>query len=327
MYLSLIDHKSQFSELVSKDGVSKNTHYVVKNSPFEIELGMQNNQEQVLDVDLFKKGKLTATLHYDQPEQKQITLVNTSPISYEIVSTGANFADCTIQVKVGVLSNHYERSEFLVKFELELDGEVYSVFSESIRSVSKQNQIKKKIAAANGEVAPTRRRKRARSDLDDTIDRIQATLGQHTMLLNQINYTTSMNQYNHVQGNMHPTFTPLATVQDPYANFESAFRNLLDAYNDIVSQKEMGQWNNAPLVQERPIKRRKLLENASDLVSHHLIQDLVTEVGNEIGISISGDKQENKDHPGDCNCAKCPYKEELEQINLVYMNCLMDPMI
>eukprot|EP01130_Rhizamoeba_saxonica_P005502 TRINITY_DN2194_c0_g1_i1.p1 TRINITY_DN2194_c0_g1~~TRINITY_DN2194_c0_g1_i1.p1 ORF type:complete len:347 (-),score=44.95 TRINITY_DN2194_c0_g1_i1:32-1024(-) len=328
--MQLVRQQTLYHEEVTKNGITKKVHYIVKNCPFELTIGLATNPANPNKTYNFKNSRLEASLLYDLPTKNEITLVSSKPMSYEIVSNRGD--ECSVQIRLLVLSNHYEKCNFLIRFRLfyGVEGhEFYELVSEPLKCVSKQAQVKKKIAQQNGTVTATRnntrRKKRTRSeiDLDNNLSQIMSKLDQHSSVLAQIVNLQTMG--NSTSANYSQVFAPLYTsnhqesyVCDPKEQFEQAFLEMLDAYENYRNTGfDQGL---IPDNVQPSAKRRKLIENP-EIASHPAIAALTKELDDEFGVVDNGKSTV-------CGGENCPYKVDLEQINSMYMEMLLnDPVM
>jgi hypothetical protein len=154
--LEIIHQSSLFKERTLSNGQDFCVNYIVRKTPFQIELQS--------GFSFFEAQKLDCSLRYHLTEK---TVESNSGPALEYV---CNYLDspttCAVSFRINVLSTQHSNSNFVIRFAF--GNEV--VFSEPIRSVSKPEQIRKKLAQYGGdederadETKPSTK-KRARSE-------------------------------------------------------------------------------------------------------------------------------------------------------------------
>eukprot|EP01130_Rhizamoeba_saxonica_P001083 TRINITY_DN10955_c0_g1_i1.p1 TRINITY_DN10955_c0_g1~~TRINITY_DN10955_c0_g1_i1.p1 ORF type:complete len:345 (-),score=62.79 TRINITY_DN10955_c0_g1_i1:142-1176(-) len=336
--LILKNQISKYSEKLEKSQLGNTKlHYVVKNTPFEIQLALPAHCAGNFS---FHTCYLEATLHYDLPSLKEITLVNQNPVKFEVLPH-EDGSECKVLVRVQVLSNHYEKSNFLIKFRLYVGNAYLDIFSEPVKCVSKVNQIRKKIAEKNGKIYKTNSRKRPRSEtaiFENSMGMIKEALEKNSFLLTQlvqaqnfnnaatpapvVNYNTNNSTsyapplYN---SDMVPQQTYVAVPQppakvSPEKRFENAFTELVAAYSDL-NKKNNPVFTNLSDTCMPPTKRRKLVSAPQN---NEQVKKMLVDISNDVGVEL-----ETKEKTA-CDSSNCQYKLELEQISNMYMDVLIN---
>ncbi|KAL6045698.1 putative transcriptional regulator cudA [Balamuthia mandrillaris] len=169
---------------IYKNGVKKNVHAVIKNNPFEMELGLEG--QIPADVN-FHRFTVKASLLYDtnSAAEKMVDFIKSPPMEYDC-KVSNNGQSVLVDMKLSVLSSQHEDMFFLVKFRpttstgspLELPAPVYS---EPIKVVSKPAQLKRnRTAVAKGA-------KRTFNDtLKESLSRIEAQQKEQQELMGTI---------------------------------------------------------------------------------------------------------------------------------------------
>jgi len=315
MQLNVVKQNSLLEEICSKNGKTEKVHNVVKNMPFTIIVGSSG-------VNL-TKGNLEARLIYNSADRKEVPFLAKSPLEY-FTHFNTSGDEVTIEFRIKVLSSQLENSTFLIKVFVKHDAKSAEVCSQPIRSVSKVQQIQRKKDAIKNNVVPStpsidqlKKRKRSRviaedEDSSSSSNEIMEML-QHirdTQLLQlEIMERTSL-----VQSPLVPKLE-LATVsmeEDSCASprtpsLEEAFRTFIAAYQ-------------ATDASVRPSKLRRLLDS-SDI--SQTASDLVVNLG-QAGIQVPC-SHNSDDFNTICNCANCPYKSQLTQLDDFYMTYLTNP--
>jgi len=171
--LELRSQQSLAQERFASNGVQKIVHVVVKNQPFQLELGFAASRLGSLPLD-FNHVTINAELVYDNEDLHRVDFVKKKPIEFK-----AHIADppdrMTIDMRMKVLSSQLED----MHFRLRLSGhdtfskqpiEQLVVYSEPIKVVSKPEQVHKiQMPTAP---RPSRKRK-APADVEDILLRIE----------------------------------------------------------------------------------------------------------------------------------------------------------
>eukprot|EP01125_Pyxidicula_operculata_P001542 TRINITY_DN113_c0_g1_i3.p1 TRINITY_DN113_c0_g1~~TRINITY_DN113_c0_g1_i3.p1 ORF type:complete len:362 (+),score=76.75 TRINITY_DN113_c0_g1_i3:96-1181(+) len=179
MALQLLSQESPYSEAQSKNGDMKVVHYVVKNCPFTLRLSVEDTP---LD---FTSAALQCTLFYDLPELKLVESV-ASPFDY-VMTPLEHGKQCTMTARIKVLTSQHSGSHFVIKIRLTDGKNAVETYSQPIKSCSKLDAIRRKIAEQEGQKVKNQKKKRARSDeLIETLEEIRRAQDLQTQLLTQM---------------------------------------------------------------------------------------------------------------------------------------------
>jgi hypothetical protein len=318
----VIKQGSLHQDKTSKNGVTKNMHMVVKNTPFCITVGSSDSSFD------FSTAKMEASLLYDSEERKAVPFLQKLPLEY-FTHLNASGDQVTVEFRIKVLTSQYEGSLFLLKIEATNDKGTISTISESIKVVSKPEQIRRLKQAApqikSETVTPAKKRRRV-SD-EESVD----TSSSDVMEMLQAIRDTQLRQMELLQQSMaiHDAqacfspedFSPLdlssevMEVADKHAaiplSLEQAFQQLIAAYN-------------ATDAAERPLKIRRLLETDGDIASS------ITAVAADLSSALPAtplvkSEQQAQDGSNHCQCAGCPFKKNMEQIDSFYSEFFTNP--
>jgi hypothetical protein len=189
--MELLTQAYLFRETTLANGLSYRVNYIVRKTPFEIILGGPSS---------FSSQKLDCSLLYHQTNK--LVDANNGPAMDYVCSPldSSTHHTCAVSFRINVLSTQHSNSLFVIRFQF--GHEV--VFSEPIRSVSKPEQIRKKIAQcdpADYSVDDTKpsTKKRARSEeLLETLATIQQEQQEQTALISSLlaQKPTANNNYN-----------------------------------------------------------------------------------------------------------------------------------
>jgi len=142
--LYLVNQTSLLDEKYSKNGIQKNLHVVVKNTPFTFNLSLGGISEQVN----FHRFQLEAILLYDFDEPKEVDFVRLKPLEYRSQANDSGDT-CSVEMRIKVLSSQLEDMFFRIRFTAydsvtRSSSPTLVVYSEPIKVISKPDQIVKK---------------------------------------------------------------------------------------------------------------------------------------------------------------------------------------
>jgi len=145
MEIQILKQEALYLEKLVKNGGSKEVHYVVKNTPFMIQYGFKNSGDGGNSFN-FSKCKVDCSLLYDMNPPKPVDFISKKPMEY-VIHPSQNGSECSIEFRVKVLTTQLEGSLFLIKTRLTSpDGSVIENISRSVKTVSKPEQIRRKMA-------------------------------------------------------------------------------------------------------------------------------------------------------------------------------------
>jgi hypothetical protein len=322
--LVIVKHKTHSEEMVSRNGLQRLVHIVVKNSPFHLQLGVTNSSKCRLD---FNQVAFEAFLLYDCDDLKDVDFVKVKPMDFKSTPS-ENGQQLQVELRIKVLTSQHEDMLFRVKIQgfhpltrEELPG--LSVITPPIKVISKPEQLKKKQPS----------KKRTLSDmLVDTMVRIEKKQEEQQQLLERM----MKHQSDHVSSTLEKkqktdelSSSLWEILPDPSKecekeskkeekalDFEEAFGNLMRAYNSMSPE-------------ERPETIRKVIRNSSTRDTERLSEllDLFWTEGLQREPSFGG-KQNTRDRLAvmgreeGCTCTDCPHKVELERIDEFYKEFL-----
>jgi hypothetical protein len=310
-----------FEERISKNGVTKICHNVVKNAPFTIQYGCTN-------ID-FSSAHIHCQLLYDSTEFRPIPFLSKQPLEY-VVHPSNETNTFTVEFRIKVLSSQYEHSLFLIQLTATLpSGNVLIVTSAPIRCVSKPDQIRrKKEALLNAtetlelDSAP-RPRKRKREDDEASSSNEEIIQMLQCIHQTQLEQTELIKRQAEIRRSVEST----TNFEFKSFSFEEAFINFFTAFNKLDENS-------------RAIKLHQILANNSpDLLNsfNSFVKDLI----NIRTLLLNGSssltfQQSNSPSPDPqdpqtlstvpltdtCNCPECPFKKELIQLDQFYEQLL-----
>jgi len=141
--LTIVKQTSPFEERVTRNGIQRDVHVVIKNSPFVIQLEVSRN----CDVDL-NHVAFDAALLYDTDGEKGVDFVKIKPIEFKSVPNEAG-DQCTIELRIKVLTSQHEDMFFKVRIQgqdpvTKVDIPNLKCITSAIKVISKPEQLKKR---------------------------------------------------------------------------------------------------------------------------------------------------------------------------------------
>lgn len=177
--MQIVHQAYLFKERTYSNGMDYNVNYIVRKTPFEITLRRASS--------FFGTGQnLECSLLYHQTNKAVDS--NSGPAIEYVCSPSDAPNTCAVSFRINVLSTQHSNSLFVIKFTFGNDV----VLSEPIRSVSKPEQIRKKLAQCDLADMPSNEeikssKKRARSEeLLETLAIIQQSQQEQTALLSHL---------------------------------------------------------------------------------------------------------------------------------------------
>lgn len=147
--LELIKQTALTEEKITKNGQTQIVHVVVKNSPFQLLIGLRNAK-----VSNFNHLAFDIKLIYDVVDEKEVSFVKVKPVDYKPVVNDSG-DQISFDVKIKVLSSHHEDNFFRLKIHvwdpLNLQFPQLQLLSGPIKVISKPLKHRKKTPAIKTE--------------------------------------------------------------------------------------------------------------------------------------------------------------------------------
>jgi hypothetical protein len=169
--------------VVAKNGIPRDVHVVVKNTPFNVHLAFVSNYAKSLNERIdFSRCTVSVDVHYDSDvpmEGKKVSLLTSKPCEYRVHLSDKKIDETILEVRMKVLTSQHE--DMLFRLHITVADEVhkqnYLTASAAIKVVSKPDQVRR----INGEKG----KKRTHSDvLGEVLERIeQRQQQQHDILM------------------------------------------------------------------------------------------------------------------------------------------------
>lgn len=271
-------------------------------------------------------AKMEASLLYDSEERKPVPFLQKLPLEY-FTHLNATGDQVTIEFRIKVLTSQYEGSLFLLKIDaISSKQGTITAISESIKVVSKPEQIRRLKSntpqTKSETLAPAKKRKRA-SDEDstdasssDVMEMLQAIRETQLRQMELLQQNLSMREEQQVCYSSED-FSPLnlpddsmEVIEKPTLSLEQAFQQLIAAYN-------------ATDVSERPSKIRRLIETDGDIASS--LVAVATDLSTALPTTPLVKSDQQSSESGQCQCAGCPFKKNIEQIDSFYSEFFTNP--
>ena len=248
--LTVVSQESLAKQIVAKNGIPRDVHVVVKNTPFNVVLNFGSSAKTPLDRIDFGRCTVGVDVHYDSEnpnEGKKVNLLNTKPCEFKVHLNEKKVDEATLEIRMKVLTSQHEDMLFRLHISVsdELRKQIYRTTSSAIKVVSKPDQVRR----INGE----KLKKKPHTDVVyDSLERIEDRQRKQ-----QEDFATMFQMLRAVAATQPPqslsvssssTYDPVTTAENKIdeMSFESAFSLCLKKFHTIPTD-------------ERPTKVRKLV--------------------------------------------------------------------
>lgn len=141
--INIVKQTSPFEERVTRNGIQRDIHVVIKNSPFIVQIAVAKNCEIDLNHVAFE-----AALLYDTEGDKGVDFVKVKPIEYKCVPSESG-DQVAIELRIKVLTSQHEDMFFKVSIQgqdpvSKQDIPNLRVITAPIKVISKPEQLKKR---------------------------------------------------------------------------------------------------------------------------------------------------------------------------------------
>jgi hypothetical protein len=345
--LSIIKHTSLASEKFSKNGIQKNVHVVVKNTPFVISLQLNNEideLERALNDDItstststenynFQRLTVEASLLYDCEQEREVGFIRAKPLEYKCHVGADRHDQCHIELRIKVLSSQLEDMFFRVRFRTidSMTKEVvdrFSVLTDPIKVISKPDQLKKKTKSkkrplpsatkslSSSTSAPSVATATVDPALVQALVRIEQQQAEQQKLLELLTKKTHKAKkltVHSTPSQQQPTSAPAETNPSPTSPLvkeKEDFDTLFTSFMSIYNS--LGS-------EDRPAKIRKLVrtlptrevEKLSELLDMFWAEGFQQDLRRGAPSSLG-------DMYAECTPEECPHRRELERIDEFY---------
>jgi hypothetical protein len=100
--ITILKQTSPFEERVTRNGIQRDIHVVIKNSPFVVQMGVSRNCEIDLNHIAFD-----CSLLYDTDGEKGVDFVKLKPIEYKCVPNEGG-DQVSVELRIKVLTSQHE---------------------------------------------------------------------------------------------------------------------------------------------------------------------------------------------------------------------------
>jgi hypothetical protein len=144
--ITILKQTSPFEERVTRNGIQRDIHVVIKNSPFVVQIGVARNCEIDLNHIAFD-----CSLLYDTEGEKGVDFVKLKPIEYKCVPNEGG-DQVSVELRIKVLTSQHEDMFFKVRIQgqdpvTKQDVPNLKVVTSPIKVISKPEQLKKRQPA------------------------------------------------------------------------------------------------------------------------------------------------------------------------------------
>jgi hypothetical protein len=259
--VAILKQTSPFEERVTRNGIQRDIHVVIKNSPFVVQIGLSRNCEIDLNHIAFD-----CSLLYDTDGEKGVDFVKLKPIEYKCVPNEGG-DQVSVELRIKVLTSQHEDMFFKVKIQgqdpvSKQDVPNLKVITAPIKVISKPEQLKKRqpaplplplplpipssllpppipvnnnpnLAASGG--APNNKKRTVNDLVVEAVTRIEKQQYEQANVMEKIlQFITIPKQENSLNPNTSWEFLPpLGKIQRKDNDFESCFGQLLKSFQNI----------------------------------------------------------------------------------------------
>jgi hypothetical protein len=272
-------------------------HVVVKNSPFTLTFGSPDGESTGIDL---HKCVVDVKLLYDLEGDKEVDFVKDKPVLYK-TSINQNGAKLTVEARIKVLTSQLEDSLFKIGvslFDPTSQLVVQQLYSESIKVISKSDQVKQKKSTTR-----SKNKKSSNDNLTDALAQIEEKTDTHNRQLQELVDNGELLLAMRPQ-NIPTPEAPSVAVPD----FQTAYKDFVRAYTDLT-----------------PENKRQKLQNALGSTDRQGFQEMLDLLWTEGLSRETGFPQRmqhmpmmHSPHSRTCDCLDCPYKKELLRVEGFY---------
>lgn len=262
-------------ETFCQNGQQKRLHYVIKNNPFFIDVGIEeallSNTATSRSLD-FEDITLEASLLYDCSEDKKVACLKVQPLSYKGIMKEGDSKTCVLELTIGVLSSQHEDMNFKIliqAIDIKTKSKIpnLTIISEPVQVISKPDVLRKK------KLPSVPRKNTANTAILDRLSALEQTLARIEKQTCTKSNTPSNSQKDDVRECKAVCVKPPKIggkrKLSPQEHFENAFYVALEAYANLpVSdrpqkvQKLVGDCNT-----EQKLNFEELINNASSALN------------------------------------------------------------
>lgn len=304
--ISIMKQTSPFEERVTRNGIQRDIHVVIKNSPFIVQIGVAKNCEINLNHVAFD-----ATLLYDTEGDKGVDFVKVKPIEFKCVPSEAG-DQVAIELRIKVLTSQHEDMFFKVLIQgqdpvTQQDIPNLRVVTAPIKVISKPEQLKKR------QPPPSSKKRTVNDMVVDAVTRIEKQQAEHTQLMEKLlEISNPAKRAHHEMTNAWEFNLPRANTKD----FDSSFIQLLKSFAAVD-----------PNHRAEKVRRIVRTLSAADNECFSELVDMLTSegLGQDPGREARPVMMPSSMFEKHCSCAQCPHKHDLEKIDNIFFTSMMPP--
>jgi len=331
---------SSTTRVVDTRGTEQTVHLVVKNSPFNIQLGLfrssvTNSTQKMFPHDVatdISKIQLDVKLLFDMEEEKEVNYVKVKPFEHKVALSDSGDS-LNVELRLKVLTSQHEDMHFRVKFTAVDPGTKALIpylycLSEPIKVISKPEQSRKRRKSS------TPSKKKAKTTNDILLERlgvIAKAQDQQQVLLNHLMADRSHSL---------PCPPPAKKiVKEEKVDFETAFKNLVSCLHKLPKEaktKALQKLVTSSLQVSKLVEFHDLLM-AEGL--HGTTSSVLPMSHNPFGTEFTSldtfgwgpaapapDSISSMQPTVGCTCAECPHKVEVERHLSFYSDAFSVPL-
>lgn len=312
--IAVLKQTSPFEERVTRNGIQRDIHVVIKNSPFIVQIGVAKNCEIDLNHVAFD-----ATLLYDTEGDKGVDFVKVKPIEYKCVPSEAG-DQVAIELRIKVLTSQHEDMFFKVSIQgqdpvTKQDIPNLRVITAPIKVISKPEQLKKR------QPPPVSKKRTVNDMVVEAVTRIEKQQAEHTLLMEKLLEVSNPapKRLHHEITNAweFPITRSAAATKDPQeSDFDTSFLHVLKAFGSTDP-------NHRAEKVRRIVRTLSATDNEcfAELVDMLTSEGLGQDPGREARPLMNSQSLFDKH----CSCSQCPHKHDLEKIDNIFITTMMPP--
>jgi len=218
--LQVIKQTSPFEERVTRNGIPRDVHVVIKNSPFVVQLATIRN----CDVDL-NHVAFEAALLYDTDGEKGVDFVKVKPIEFKSLPNETG-DQCSVELRIKVLTSQHEDMFFKVRIQgqdpiTKADIPNLKAITGAIKVISKPEQLKKR--------QPPPKKRNVNDMVVEAVTRIEKQQSEQALLLKMFLEQSRFKQMDSRTSWLEP-ITSASTSSPKAHDFESSFGNMMKCF-------------------------------------------------------------------------------------------------
>jgi len=309
--ITIVKQTSPFEERVTRNGIQRDIHVVIKNSPFIVQIGVAKNCEIDLNHVAFE-----AALLYDTDGDKGVDFVKVKPIEYKCVPSEAG-DQVAIELRIKVLTSQHEDMFFKVSIQgqdpvTKQDIPNLRVITAPIKVISKPEQLKKR------QPPPASKKRTVNDMVVDAVTRIEKQQAEHTLIMEKLlEISNPAKRLHHEMANAWEFLRAPQTKDNSEFDFETSFLHLLKSFSNTDP-------NHRAEKVRRIVRTLTTADNEcfSELVDMLTTEGLGQDPGREARPMMNSPPSLFDKH---CSCSQCPHKHDLEKIDNIFFTSMMPP--